>query len=70
MKPTDFQTHDVVELDRDFGRRPVGTVGAVVDEFSGGVLVEIVGPAGEILDVLELSSSHRRSVDAARDSSS
>jgi hypothetical protein len=57
---TDFHPHDAVELDRDFGRWPAGTLGAVVDEFPGGVVVEIVGPAGETLDLLELSSDHLR----------
>ena len=63
---TDFHPHDVVELDRDFGRWPAGTVGAVVDEFPGGIVVEIVGPAGETLDLLELPSGHLRAADTAQ----
>lgn len=61
----EFHPHDVVELERDFGRWPAGTVGAVVDEFPGGLVVEIVGPAGETLDMLELASDHLRPADVA-----
>jgi hypothetical protein len=56
----DLHRHDVVELERDFGRWPAGTVGAVVDEFPGGVVVEVVGPAGETLDLLDLPAEHLR----------
>lgn len=62
----EFRPHDIVELARDVGRWPAGTVGAIVDEFSGGVVVEIVGPAGETLDLLELPTSHLRAADARR----
>jgi hypothetical protein len=51
---TDLHLHDVVELDRDFGRWPKGTIGAVVDAYAGGIVVELVGPAGETLDLLDL----------------
>jgi hypothetical protein len=41
------------------------SAGAVVDEFPGGVVVEIVGPAGETLDLLELASGHLRTANEA-----
>jgi hypothetical protein len=48
------QLHDVVELARDVGEWPAGTIGAVVDEYAGGVVVEIVAPSGVTLDMLNL----------------
>jgi hypothetical protein len=59
----DLHPHDVVELERDFGRWPAGTIGAVVDEFPGGVVVEVVGPAGETLDMLDLPAGHVRAAE-------
>jgi hypothetical protein len=52
--PADLHLHAVVELDRDFGHWPKGTIGTVVDEYAGGIVVELVGPAGETLDLLDL----------------
>jgi hypothetical protein len=46
--------HDVVELERDFGRWPAGTFGAVI---------EVVGPGGETLDLLELPAAHVRAAE-------
>ena len=59
----DLHLHDVVELDRDFGRWPKGTIGAIVDEYPGGIVVELVGPAGETLDLLDLPPALVHAVD-------
>jgi hypothetical protein len=59
----DLHPHDAVELERDFGRWPAGTVGAVVELFSAGVVVEVVGPGGETLDLLELPTAHVRAAE-------
>ncbi len=50
----DLHPHDVVELDSDIGAWPAGTIGTVVDDFPGGVVVELVGPSGATLDMLDL----------------
>jgi hypothetical protein len=60
---TDLHLYDVVELDRDFGRWPRGTIGAIVDEHAGGIVVELVGPAGETLDLLDLPPDMVHGVD-------
>jgi hypothetical protein len=62
----DLHPHDVVELEREFGRWPAGTVGAVVDDFPGGVVVEVVGPRGETLDMLDLPGGHVRVAESGR----
>jgi hypothetical protein len=50
----DFELHDRAELTRDFGRWPAGTTGTIVDTFPDGVVVELVSPSGETLDLLDL----------------
>lgn len=45
---------DVVELDRSFGDWPAGSTGTVVDDFDGGVVVEMVAPSGRTLDLLDV----------------
>jgi hypothetical protein len=62
----DLCPHDVVALERDIGRWPAGTVGAVVAELPGGVVVEVVGPAGETLDILDLPAGHVRAAEPGR----
>ncbi len=46
--------HDIIELTTEIGRWPVGTRGTVVDKFAGGVRVELVGPDGSTLDLLDV----------------
>ena len=55
--------HDVVVLERDFGRWPAGTVGAVVEESPSGVVVELVGPGGETLELLDVPAHRVRVVE-------
>ena len=55
-----FRELDVVELTRSIGRWPAGTIGTIVDEFPGGVVIEMVGPAGETLDMLDVPVEHVR----------
>ena len=62
--------HDTVQLTHDLGRWPAGTAGTIVDESKAGLLVEIVGPDGRTLDLLDvhpedvhpLESPHRYAV--------
>lgn len=56
--------HDVVELNQDFGHWPKGTIGAIVDEHDDRIVVELVGPAGETLDLLELAPGMVRAIDS------
>jgi hypothetical protein len=59
----DLHPHDVVELERACGRWPAGTVGVIVDEFNGGVVVEVVGSGGETLELLDLPAGHVRAAE-------
>lgn len=61
---TDIHLLDYVELVEPFGKWPAGTAGTVVDEFPGGVAVELVGPAGETLDLFELPVTAVRLVES------
>ena len=45
---------DVVELRVASGRWPAGTVGAVVEAFPDGVLIEITDDEGRTLDMISL----------------
>jgi hypothetical protein len=45
---------DRVELTSGTEEWPAGTTGTVVDEFDGGVMVELVGPDGATLALLDL----------------
>lgn len=49
--------HEIVELVSGTENWPAGTSGTVVDEFDGGVMVELVGPDGSTLDLLDLQLS-------------
>ena len=52
---TEYRDLDVVELTRTIDRWPAGTTGTIVDDFPAGVVLELVGPAGETLDMLDVS---------------
>lgn len=53
-------------LDRDFGRWPAGTVGAVVDESPVGAVVELVGRGGKTLELPDVPSDRVRVVEDSR----
>lgn len=58
---------DSVALLTPVGGWPAGTTGAVVDMLSGDVLmVELVGPDGRTLDLLDVPASSLRVVERAR----
>ncbi len=45
--------HDVVVLREPVGGWPVGTTGTVVSVYDGAVLVEIIGPGGKTLEMIQ-----------------
>jgi hypothetical protein len=55
--------HVRVELVSGTDQWPSGTVGTVVDEFDGGVTVELVAPDGSTLALLDLPLSEVRAVE-------
>lgn len=57
--------HDIVELIYGTDEWPAGTSGTVVDEFDGGVMVELVGPDGSTLALLDLPVSAVRVAERA-----
>ena len=48
------ELHDRVALLEDAGDWPAGTTGTVVEHLPGGVMVELVGPDGAMLDLVDL----------------
>ena len=46
--------HDVVELREGACGWPAGTIGTVVGDYDGVVLVEIAGPGGKALDIIQV----------------
>lgn len=60
------EIHDLVELVEDLPDWPAGTRGTVVDVLEhASLLVEIVGPDGSTLDLVEIPSSGVRLSDRA-----
>jgi hypothetical protein len=56
--------HDVVRLREPVGAWPAGTTGAVISVYDeGALLVEIAGPGGKTLDMLQVPAAR---VDAPR----
>jgi Domain of unknown function (DUF4926) len=57
--------HETVELTHDIGDWPAGTAGVVVDESAhgGALLVELVGPDGKTLDLLDVQSEDVRPIE-------
>jgi len=45
--------HDVVELREQVGAWPAGTRGAVISVYDDALLVEIAGPGGKTLDMVQ-----------------
>lgn len=46
--------YDIVALVKPIKPWPAGTSGTVVDEYTEGITVELVGPDGSTLDLLDL----------------
>ena len=58
--------HDIVELTHDLARWPAGTEATVVDEGRDGFIIEIVGPDGRTLDLLDVEPHDIRPVEPVR----
>jgi hypothetical protein len=48
--------HDVVELREQIGAWPAGTRGAVISVYDDTLLVEITGPGGKTLDMIQAAA--------------
>jgi Domain of unknown function (DUF4926) len=63
VEMADLHLHDRVELTTGTEYWPAGTAGTIVDEFAGGVMVELVAPDGATLDLLDVPVSEVRSLE-------
>ena len=52
--------HETVELAHDLGHWPAGTAATIVDESKAGFIIEIVGPDGRTLALLDIHSEDVR----------
>jgi hypothetical protein len=58
-----MQLHDTVELTHDLDRWPAGTAAVVVDERDSALMIEIVGPDGRTLALLDVDPADVRPID-------